>query len=325
MKRYFLLTIVVFAFLTGVFAQSPPTNAIYGANQQTPATFNTFVGYVSGNTTTTGTNNTFLGSYAGTTNGTGANNLFAGSLAGNVNNQGGFNVFLGYAAGFNNVSGTGNTFVGVGAGNATPNTPTWGNTSGNYNTYIGLYAGGAGNSGYQLFNATAIGYNAKVSVSNALVLGDTINSVKVGIGMTNPRFPLDVKGVVNMRVASNNPALKINNKDFLRIDKGGNFTVANFKLSYTSEDQWADKVFAPDTPLMDLTEVSNFINQHKHLPEIPSAQEVVENGVEVNVIISKMLKKIEELTLYTIQQEKEIQQLKDIVTQLKEHPTSKKN
>ena len=60
---------------------------------------------------------------------------------------------------------------------------------------------------------------------------------------------------------------------------------------------------------MSLTDVEEFITENKHLPEIPSAIEVEENGIEVSVMMEKMMKKIEELTLYTIEQEKRINEL----------------
>ncbi|MBA4850286.1 hypothetical protein [Emticicia sp. BO119] len=312
MKKHLLLLFIVCANTLLALAQN--TNAIYGGNQNVPSTNNTFVGYSTGGANTTGTGNTFVGSFVGASNTIGQYNLFAGSAAGNVNTQGGFNVFLGYAAGFGNTIGTGNTFVGSGTGNNFNNSPNAGNLSGFNNTYLGVNAGASGGLGYQLFNATAIGSNAKVSVNNAIVLGDTMNNVKIGIGLTNPKFPLDINGIINMRVAFHNPALKINDRDFLKLDKNGGFSLSNFNLTFESTDEWTDSVFEPETRLMSLAAVSEYIRQNKHLPEIPSALEVVQNGIEINTIIAKMLRKIEELTLYTIQQKNEIEELKTIIS-----------
>ena len=62
-------------------------------------------------------------------------------------------------------------------------------------------------------------YQAQVTVSNALTLGGTgANAVKVGIGMHNPQYPLDVKGVVNMRTAFNSPSMKINDRDLWELE-----------------------------------------------------------------------------------------------------------
>lgn len=63
----------------------------------------------------------------------------------------------------------------------------------------------------------------------------------------------------------------------------------------------ADYVFKPDYRLRPLTEVASFIQQHHHLPEIPSEAEVKENGISVGDMQVKLLAKVEELTLHMIQ------------------------
>jgi hypothetical protein len=65
-------------------------------------------------------------------------------------------------------------------------------------------------------------------------------------------------------------------------------------------------VFDKNYKLNSLTEVEKFINEHKHLPDVPSASEVKENGINVGDIDAKLLQKIEELTLYMIEQNKKI-------------------
>lgn len=67
-----------------------------------------------------------------------------------------------------------------------------------------------------------------------------------------------------------------------------------------------DYVFKSDYTLRSIEEVESFIKEHSHLPEIPSAKEFTENGVMQAEMDMNLLKKIEELTLYTIQQEKKI-------------------
>ncbi len=76
------------------------------------------------------------------------------------------------------------------------------------------------------------------------------------------------------------------------------------------ETGWSDFVFEDDYDLPTLAEVEKFIKANKHLPEIPSAEEVAENGVNLGEMESKLLQKIEELTLYIIDQQKEIETLK---------------
>ena len=72
---------------------------------------------------------------------------------------------------------------------------------------------------------------------------------------------------------------------------------------------WADYVFAKDYPLKSLTEVEAFIHANHHLPEIPSTTEVEKTGVSLGDMQSKLLLKVEELTLYLIQQNKTIETL----------------
>ncbi len=75
------------------------------------------------------------------------------------------------------------------------------------------------------------------------------------------------------------------------------------------ETGWSDFVFESDYQLPTLEEVENHINEKGHLKDIPSAEEVAENGILLGEMDSKLLQKIEELTLYTIAQEKRIKHL----------------
>lgn len=73
---------------------------------------------------------------------------------------------------------------------------------------------------------------------------------------------------------------------------------------------WADYVFDQTYKLPTLKEVETFIKKYKHLPEVPSAQEVDKEGIDLGSNQAVLLRKIEELTLYAIEQQKEIEQLK---------------
>ena len=75
------------------------------------------------------------------------------------------------------------------------------------------------------------------------------------------------------------------------------------------ESGWADYVFNDKYRLPSLPEVEKFILAHKHLPGIPSASEVHNNGLKLGEIQTKMMQKIEELTLYVIELEKKINKL----------------
>lgn len=70
------------------------------------------------------------------------------------------------------------------------------------------------------------------------------------------------------------------------------------------ENVGADFVFEENYDLSSLPEVENYIKKHKHLPDIPSAEQMKRNGVKVGDLQMKLLQKIEELTLHLIKQEK---------------------
>jgi len=76
------------------------------------------------------------------------------------------------------------------------------------------------------------------------------------------------------------------------------------------ETGWADYVFEKNYRLMPLDEVEKFILQNKHLPNIPSAKEIEEKGLQLGDTQKRMMEKIEELTLYVIELKKEIENLK---------------
>jgi len=79
---------------------------------------------------------------------------------------------------------------------------------------------------------------------------------------------------------------------------------------------WYDHVFYPEYNLRPLSEVEHFIKQNHHLPEIPSAKEVMENGLDLSEMQGKLLLKIEELTLYLLQQNEKITDLQNQINKL---------
>ncbi len=99
------------------------------------------------------------------------------------------------------------------------------------------------------------------------------------------------------------------------------------KLKPTSAGTaWPDYVFASDYKLMSLDSLENYISQNSHLPDIPSAAEVEENGIMAGEMNGLLLKKVEELTLYMIEQNKQLELLKIQNTLLqKQINTIKKN
>ena len=82
-------------------------------------------------------------------------------------------------------------------------------------------------------------------------------------------------------------------------------------------ENWYDNVLRKDHNLMSLSDLRNYIDQHSHLPEVPSEAEVTRQGYNMAEMQGILLKKIEELTLYTLQQQEEIEQLKRAIEDLK--------
>jgi hypothetical protein len=101
----------------------------------------------------------------------------------------------------------------------------------------------------------------------------------VGIGMSDPDAKLSVNGTIHTRE--------------VKVNLAG----------------WPDYVFTPKYTLPLLSEVKTYISRHQRLPEMPSEQEVVEEGLKLGEINRLLAKKIEELTLYLIMQEERIQAL----------------
>jgi hypothetical protein len=87
----------------------------------------------------------------------------------------------------------------------------------------------------------------------------------------------------------------------------GNFRVSGLIYSGAADIPVPDYVFEPDYKLMSIEALGRFLAEKKHLPNVPSAGEIKENGLNVSEFQMKLLEKIEELALYTVQQAKSLE------------------
>lgn len=85
------------------------------------------------------------------------------------------------------------------------------------------------------------------------------------------------------------------------------------KVKVKAFSNWPDFVFKPDYKLRPLSELKSFINQHRHLPDVPSEQEVAEKGQDLGEMNKILLQKVEELTLYVIRLNEELEAVKKAV------------
>ena len=124
------------------------------------------------------------------------------------------------------------------------------------------------------------------------------NNGEVGIGTTSPSAKLDVAGNIK--------AHEIEVTLAAMQDLQLNGTLAANNITYAANGNTADFVFEDNYHLKDLSEVEAFIKSNKHLPEIPSAEEMEEAGVNLAEMNKLLLMKVEELTLYSIELEKKV-------------------
>jgi hypothetical protein len=136
------------------------------------------------------------------------------------------------------------------------------------------------------FTAPTVFDNNLYSTGNLRVSGGGnhyIENGNVGIGTATPAEKLSVNGNIRAR-----------------------------EIKVESEN-WPDYVFFKDYQLRSLKETEMHIREKGHLPGIPSAAEVKANGIDLGDMNARLLKKIEELTLHLIRQDKKIEALKKIV------------
>lgn len=161
---------------------------------------------------------------------------------------------------------------------------------------------------------TTPGQNMQISTGNLDVAGNIrLGGTHIITNNPNNHLVLDAGpgGLIAFRNTTvlGNPT---NYKDLMVVTSTGNVVVygkLEAKEVKISNSPVADFVFEPDYQLMPLSDVEERINTDKHLPGIPSAKEIEANGVSVGDMQAKQLQKIEELTLYMIEMNKQLSAL----------------
>jgi hypothetical protein len=129
------------------------------------------------------------------------------------------------------------------------------------------------------------------------------------------RMRIKDNGIVNVgRAVTINTNLLPTTGNY-RLAVGGDIIAE--KIVITTLPNWPDYVFNKNYNLTPLSKVEEFIEKNGHLPNVPSAAEVKKDGIELGVMNAKLLEKVEELTLHLINQQKQIDELKNEVKNLK--------
>ena len=297
---------------------------------------NVAVGLGTMNANVNGNANTAIGFNSLASNTSGSSNTAAGinSMKNSVSTS--FNTAYGHNTLMEIGTGQENTSIGLSAMAGLPNYTASNNTALGSNVLRGISNGSyntvVGSNSFRIFrtgsNNIVLGYNnlsayELYNVSNNIFIGNNITPInsqpnnELNIG--NWIYGLDGKISIGGRATFTCADCT----DYSLFVKNG-IKAEKVKVDVASANGWADYVFNENYNLKSLEEVEKHINENGHLPNIPSAKEVVENGINVAEMDAKLLEKIEELTLYSIEhnkqnkiQEEKIKQLQEEISELK--------
>lgn len=308
----------------GAANQVGSSNTFIGVNsgRYSVADGNSFIGVSSGYATTTGYHNTALGALSGQSNVGGAQNTFVGFGSGANLTSGNLNTFIGYNAATSSATLTNATAIGANASVTASNSVVLGN---NANVGIGTSApanklevvsGTAGQSGLRLTGLAGRAGNLQVNAAGDVIL--------VASGAARVAAAADD---ANWTLTSN---YLYNNSNGVVIGEGITSTPAGYKLfvsdgiltekvkvAVKNEEDWADRVFEDNYKMMSLAQTNQYIKENKHLPGVPSTQEMIEKGNDLHKTDVILLTKIEELYRHVIKIEQENQALKKELKSLK--------
>lgn len=154
-------------------------------------------------------------------------------------------------------------------------------------------------------NFLELGYDGANSFINNQSFGNLLFQSSGIIGLS-----INASGKVTIGNVSNSP------NDYKLFVEDGILT-EKLRVAINNTADWADYVFDEDYDLKSLEEVNKFVAKNKHLPNVPSASEMVNNGLNVAEMDAKLLEKIEEAYLYIIQLDERIKKLETENKQLK--------
>lgn len=162
---------------------------------------------------------------------------------------------------------------------------------------------------------TSLQINSKNVLTARIYDEDTDEeSRRIGINTNSPRQALDVRGsaIIDHLYVNTTSSGGFDTDDYkMFVDGKAAFEEVRVQLS----QNWGDYVFAPGYDLLPLADLRSYINTNGHLPTMPSAKEIGD-GIEVSDIVHRQMVAIEELTLHTLNQQSEIDELKAQVQQL---------
>jgi hypothetical protein len=150
--------------------------------------------------------------------------------------------------------------------------------------------------------------------------GQALDAVAVQTNSSQGYFSFDLSASIP---SWQNLVIPVGNVGIGTVDPHGYKLAVNGNVIATSMtvklyNNWPDYVFKPNYRLPSLTAVKAYIDQNQHLPEMPSEQEVKDNGINLGEIVKIQTKKIEELTLYLINKDKQLEEQQKQIDALKE-------
>ena len=185
---------------------------------------------------------------------------------------------------------------------------------------------------FHLFLTVSISFVCAIGQLQAQASNSFPKTGAVGIGTTQPKGNLDVRGasfleqlVLGQPISSTSALFQLTLPDAFKdstvfvissnkrrlFQVGSTGIVRAREIIVDNSTNWPDYVFAAKYRLLTYDELRSYIINYRHLPNIPSALQVEEDGIPLGEMNRLLLEKIEELTLYILEQEERIRRLEE--------------